>query len=158
MMKSSIGRAVLALGLAMFLNFEANAAETLDTTPRTAVISAFQPEWTALQAALQGRKRYVVNGTTFDTGVLDGKPVVLFLTGISMVNAAMTSQLALDRFTIARIVVSGIAGGVDPELAIGDVVVPAQWSEYPRILFSPARRMVSTYYPVSPINWCRISG
>jgi adenosylhomocysteine nucleosidase len=115
---------------------DANAAETLDTTSRTAVMSAFQPEWTALQVMLRDRKDHLVNGTTFATGTIEGKPVVLFLSGISMVNAAMTTQLALDRFTIDRIVFSGIAGGVDPDLAIGDVVVPEEWSQYLEAVFA----------------------
>ena len=54
----------------------------------------------------------------------------MFLSGVSMVNAAMTTQLALDTFDIERIVFSGIAGGVDPDLDIGDVVVPARWGQY----------------------------
>src|SRR5262249_55881787 len=66
----------------------------------------------------------------FTTGTLEGKPVVLFLSGVSMVNAAMNTQRALDRFRISRIVVSGIAGGVDPGLNVGDVVAPDQWGEY----------------------------
>ena len=139
MTRGTLGKALLAFGIAMILGLSAKAAETLDTTPRTAVASAFQPEWVALQTALQERKRYTVNGTTFDTGHIEGKPVVLFLSGISMVNAAMTSQLALDRFTVARIVFSGIAGGGDPRLAIGDVVVPAQWSEYLESVFARER-------------------
>ncbi|MGH6881467.1 5'-methylthioadenosine/S-adenosylhomocysteine nucleosidase [Hypericibacter sp.] len=119
------------------------AAETLDATPRTAVMSAYQPEWVLLQSELQGRKDYVVNGTVFATGTLEGKPVLLFLSGISMVNAAMTTQLALDHFTVDRIVFSGIAGGVDPDLTIGDVVVPEQWSEYLEAVF--AREKDGTY-------------
>jgi adenosylhomocysteine nucleosidase len=99
-------------------------------------MSAFQPEWTALQAVLRDRKEYVVDGTVFTTGTIEGKPVVLFLSGISMVNAAMTTQLALDRFAIDRIVFSGIAGGVDPALAIGDVVVPEAWSQYLESVFA----------------------
>ncbi|GLQ09566.1 phosphorylase [Devosia yakushimensis] len=106
------------------------AAETLDATPRIAVMSAFAPEWIALQDALSERKDYKVNGTTFATGLIEGKPVVLFLTGVSMVNAAMTSQLALDVFNVESIVFSGIAGGVNPERHIGDVIVPAQWGQY----------------------------
>jgi len=47
-----------------------------------------------------------------------------------MVNAALTSQLAIDRFNVSRIVFSGIVGRVDSERSIGDVVVPSQWSEY----------------------------
>jgi hypothetical protein len=39
-MKSLMGRAMLTFGLAMFLGVVAGAAETLDGTPRTGVISA----------------------------------------------------------------------------------------------------------------------
>lgn len=99
-------------------------------TPRTAVISAFAPELVALEAAMTDRHEVMLSGATFITGSLEGKPVVLFLSGVSMVNAAMNTQRALDRFTVSRIVFSGIAGGVDPGLDVGDVVVPDQWGEY----------------------------
>jgi len=105
-------------------------AETLDDTPRTAVMSAFEPEWIALQAVLGERKDFSVNGVTFATGTIEGKPVVLFLTGVSMVNAAMNTQLLLDHFAVETIVFSGIAGGVNPQRHIGDVIVPAQWGQY----------------------------
>jgi adenosylhomocysteine nucleosidase len=102
----------------------------VDSTARTAIISAYEPEWVELRAALHEPTQYVIGRTTFLTGTIEGKPVLLFLSGISMVNAALTSQLAIDRFNVARIVFSGIAGGVDSERSIGDVVVPSQWSEY----------------------------
>jgi len=105
-------------------------AQRLDETPRTAVISAFGPEMTALKAATADRREYVQAGATFTTGTLEGKPVVLFLSGMSMVNAAMTTQAALDRFRVTRVVFSGIAGGVDPALDVGDVVVAEQWAQY----------------------------
>ena len=118
------------------LRVPAQAAPALDTVARTAVMSAFEPEWTALQTMLVGRKDYVLDGITFATGTIDNKPVVLFLSGVSMVNAAMTTQLVLDRFTIDRIVFSGIAGGVNPKLDIGDVVVPEEWGEYLEAVFA----------------------
>jgi adenosylhomocysteine nucleosidase len=121
----------------------ANAAQALDTIPRTAVISAFQPEWAPFQAMLENRREYILNGTTFATGTIEGKPVVLFLSGISMVNAAMTTQFALDHFTIDKIIFSGVAGGVDPNLTIGDVVIPAEWSQYLEAVF--AREKDGTY-------------
>lgn len=102
----------------------------LDDTPRTAVISAFAPELSALAEATTGKHAYVAGGAAFTTGVLEGKPVVLFLSGISMVNAAMTTQAAIDHFHVTRIVFSGIAGGVDPGLDVGDVVAPGQWGQY----------------------------
>lgn len=111
-------------------------AELLDPQPRLAVISAFEPEWVTLQETLEDRAEHTVNGNLFVTGQLEGQEVVLFLSGISMVNAAMTTQLALERFSIEGIVVSGIAGGVDPDLSIGDVVVAEQWGQYLEMVFA----------------------
>lgn len=125
----------------------AHGAETLDKTPRTAVMSAFEPEWRALQGMLVGRKDHVSKGVAFLTGTIEGQPVVLFLSGVSMVNAAMTTQMALDRFTIRRIVFSGIAGGVNPQLRVGDVVVPDEWSEYLEAVFA---RETSGNYQLPP--------
>ncbi len=106
------------------------SADLLDDTPRIALMSAFPPEWIALQEGLSDPIEHKLNGVTFITGQMAGKPVVIFLSGVSMVNAAMTTQLALDHFDIQAIAFSGIAGGVDPNLSIGDVVVPAQWGKY----------------------------
>lgn len=108
----------------------------LDDTPRIAVMSAFQPELTLLLRQLQSPIRHRVNGVDFHTGTLQDKPVVLFLSGISMVNASMNTQLVLDRFNIHSIVFSGIAGGVNPGLHIGDVNVPAQWGQYLEVLMA----------------------
>ena len=108
----------------------------LDATPRIAVISAFQPELTLLLNRLQDPARHRINGVDFTTGILQGKPVVLFLSGISMVNASMNTQLVLDRFNITHIVFSGIAGGVNPALHIGDVSVPTQWGQYLEVLMA----------------------
>jgi adenosylhomocysteine nucleosidase len=105
-------------------------AQRIDERPRTAVMTAFPPEWMALEGAVTDRVEHHVNGLTLLTGTLEGKPVVLIQSGVSMVNAAMNTQLVLDRFRVTRIVFSGIAGGVDPALAIGDVVAPAKWAQY----------------------------
>lgn len=97
---------------------------------RIAVISAFEPEWVSLQADLQNAETQTINGQRFITGTLEGKEVVLFLSGVSMVNAAMTTQLALNHFDIESVVFSGIAGSIDPSLNIGDVVVVAEWGQW----------------------------
>ncbi len=107
-----------------------------DSTPRIAVVSAFAPEMNILTRELQNKSEHSANGVKFATGTLEGHQVVLFLSGISVVNAAMTVQLALDRFAIESIVFSGIAGGVDPSLSIGDVVVGERWSQYLEMLFA----------------------
>ena len=114
----------------------ASAHPVEDETVRTAVVSAFPPELGVLRADLEDAASHSVNGIEFATGQLAGRDVVLFLSGIGTVNAAMTVQLALDRFPIDRIVFSGIAGGVDPGLNIGDVVVAERWGQYLESVFA----------------------
>ena len=118
--------ALLALGVASVTT----AHETRDEIPRTAVVSAFAPELSILKDDLADASTHSVNGVEFAVGTLQGRSVVLFLSGISIVNAAMTTQLALDHFSIERIVFSGIAGGVDPSLNIGDIVIADRWGQY----------------------------
>jgi len=116
---------VLALAWAM-----PAAGQKVDDQPRTVVMTAFPPEWFALVGAVAAPVKHRINGLTLLTGTLEGKPVILVQSGVSMINAAMTTQLVLDRFTVRRIIFSGIAGGVDPALDIGDVVVPERWNQY----------------------------
>lgn len=118
------------------------AGELIDSTPRVAVISAFEPEWQALRSRLHDRSDHAVNGTVFMTGTISGKHVVLFLSGVGPINAAMATQLVLERFHIDAIVISGIGGGVNPELSIGDVVVPKEWSSLQVVL---ARKVGDDY-------------
>jgi len=122
--------AIFLLGLALaFLPSASSFAEVPDTRPRTAIITAFPPEKTAIMALLADKTAVRINGAEILTGTLEGHAVLLAESGISMVNAAMTAQMLLDRFNVERIVFSGIAGGVDPALHVGDVVVPEEWAE-----------------------------
>jgi adenosylhomocysteine nucleosidase len=129
-------RLLLGLILALSALTPARAAEAPEPTPRIAVISAFAPELTALAAATADKRETTAGGVAFTTGTWEGKPVVLFLSGMSMVNAAMATQSALDRFSIKAIVFSGIAGGVDPGLDVGDVVAPQRWGQYLESVFA----------------------
>ena len=97
--------------------------------PRTAIILAFEPEWQALIPHIDHARTRSEGEVTYVTGRLGGKPVVVTMSGISMVNAAMHTQRLIDRYKISHIVFSGIAGGIDPSLHIGDIVVAERWSQ-----------------------------
>ena len=132
-------------------------AKDLDSTPRTLVMTAYSPEWNAMVGAVKDAKEYKLNGGTYLTGTLEGKPVILMQSGVSMVNAAMNTQLVLDHFAVKRIVFSGIAGGVDPELTIGDVFVADSWGEYLEVNFARERpggwTSPEAVDPKAPANW-----
>lgn len=101
-----------------------------ESLARIAVATAYDPELAALLPDLSNSTEHRLNGVSFWTGELSGQPVVLFKTGVSMVNATMNTQLLLDHFNISHILVSGVAGGLDPSLSVGDVTVPASWAQY----------------------------
>jgi adenosylhomocysteine nucleosidase len=83
----------------------------------------------------------IIADATYIVGKLEDKEVVLFLSGVSEVNAAMTTQGAIDHFNVTHIVFCGIAGGINASLSPGDVVVADRWSEYLESVF--ARKTVA---------------
>lgn len=129
-------QALFLIALSLSCAYPAHSERIPDRTERLAIVSAFEPEMTALLERVKNASSERINGVTFTTGVLEGHPVVLFLSGVSMVNAAMNTQLALDRFAISHVIFSGIAGGVNPDLHIGDVVVAEQWGQYLEVLMA----------------------
>jgi len=136
-------RAALILAAAIMMVTGAASAQQ-----RTAVLTAFAPEFEAIRARMTDVTERTERGAHYLIGTLGGRPVIVGQTGISMVNAAMNTQLLIDLFQPKSIVVSGIAGGVNPELRVGDVTVPAQWSQYLEAVY--ARENSDGSYTVPP--------
>jgi adenosylhomocysteine nucleosidase len=99
--------------------------------PCDLVMSSFPEELAAIEAIVvpdaAKLKSTSINGIEFKSVDINGRRFVFFLTGMSLVNAAMNTQLAIDHFQPSAVFFSGIAGGIDPALNPGDVVVPAKW-------------------------------
>jgi adenosylhomocysteine nucleosidase len=87
------------------------------------LICAIPQERVDLRAALDHDERLEIGSFGFDRGRLDDRPVVLAEAGIGKVNTAAVATLLVARFDAGILVFSGVAGGLDPELAIGDVVI-----------------------------------
>jgi len=62
-------------------------------------------------------------GFRFLCGRLENVPAVMVEGGMGKVNAGLVATLLADRFRSRALVFSGVAGGVDPHLGIGDVVI-----------------------------------
>ena len=132
-----------------------------DAAPRIALISAFSGEADRFIDEMQlddGDNAFegcvMINGHRFATGRLRGQDVVVVLTNISIVNATMVTQLALERFKVSAIVFSGIAGGIgglganddNPatpnEAPIGSVVIPRRWGFHQEMYFNNKGKQV----------------
>ncbi|HVZ02199.1 MAG TPA: 5'-methylthioadenosine/adenosylhomocysteine nucleosidase [Dongiaceae bacterium] len=87
------------------------------------IICAMAEEIAALLGDMTEVERHELAGREVLQGKLYGRPVAMIESGIGKVASAMTATLLLDGLRCRAIVMSGVAGGVDPELAIGDLVV-----------------------------------
>lgn len=87
------------------------------------LISAIAEETAILRERLAAGAAETHAGVGFQPGRLDGLSVVLVETGIGKVNAALVATVLADRFGVAAFLFSGVAGGLDPSLGIGDVVI-----------------------------------
>jgi adenosylhomocysteine nucleosidase len=99
-----------------------------DCTTRIGIVSAFGAEADILLAQTQKRRVWTINGNRFTTGELRGNKVVIVLSGVSMINATMVTQQMINHFRIERLIMSGIAGGINPNSHVGDVIVPERWA------------------------------
>ncbi|KAF8035830.1 hypothetical protein BT93_C1759 [Corymbia citriodora subsp. variegata] len=67
-------------------------------------------------------------GRRFRFGTVEEKKVILVMTGLSVINAAITTQLLLSFFDVKGVIHYGIAGNANPALHIGDVAIPQYWA------------------------------
>lgn len=91
--------------------------------PRIAVVAAMREELHALLEAMPDERPVTVAGREVWVGHLDGHEVVATLSRIGKVAAATTAAVLCSRFDLAAAVFTGTAGGLAPEVRVGDVVV-----------------------------------
>lgn len=99
----------------------------------TAIVVAYAPELNGILTTLENlpnaqiNETITVKGVTYRLGEFNGQPILIFATGMSIANAAMTTQMAIDYFPIDELVYMGIAGAVNPQWQPGDVIIPERW-------------------------------
>jgi adenosylhomocysteine nucleosidase len=91
-----------------------------------AVLGAFDQEVSLLGESLANAETREIEGISFVSGRLAGRPVVVAWTGVGKSNAAMVTTLLIEHFRPTQVLLTGIAGGVDPNLEPGDIVIAKQ--------------------------------
>ena len=89
------------------------------------VISAIQEEYSKIEWDDAPRAETIMN-KKFKIGKINGTAVISAESGIGKVNASVTSILLLSHYGCNSIVFSGVAGGLNPEFKIGDVIIASK--------------------------------
>lgn len=87
------------------------------------LIGAMNEEIERILEHMDQTNKTVKAGIVYYEGKFAGKSVVLCKSGVGKVNAAVCTQILIDRFGVDSIIFTGVAGAVDPTLDIGDIVV-----------------------------------
>ena len=70
-----------------------------------------------------GCHNYIQSPYGFYEGTLEGKKVVVVRSGIGKVNAGMCTQILADVFGVEAVINTGIAGSLNNDVNIGDIVL-----------------------------------
>ncbi len=87
------------------------------------IMGAMPQEMGLLRDALGGARQTRIANRDYHEGTLAGHDVVVVFSRWGKVAAASTSTTLLNHFGVELIIFTGVAGGVDPALEIGDVVI-----------------------------------
>lgn len=124
----------------------------------TAVVVAYAPELDGILSTIEKHDHAEITdnvqfkGVNYRLGNFKGEPILIFATGMSIANAAMSMQMALDYFPIKQVVYMGIAGAVNPQWQPGDVIVPERWYYHDESVYSnpnpedPESFIIPEYY------------
>ena len=87
------------------------------------IIGAMEIEVAILKSKLENQKVTKVGPMEFFEGRLAGCDVVIVMCGVGKVHAAMCTQVLCSNFGVTHIVNTGVAGSLDAQLDICDVLV-----------------------------------
>ena len=87
------------------------------------IIGAMDVEVNSFKELMADKQTEIISGIEFVSGKLWGRPVVVAVSGVGKVNAAICTQTMCLKYSPDFIINSGVAGGLEKSLNICDVVV-----------------------------------
>jgi adenosylhomocysteine nucleosidase len=90
---------------------------------RLGLVFAMAEEQQGLTEHLKDVQIHQIGKREYRSGTLWGVPCVCVLSGIGKVAAASTVTSLIHHFEVTQIVLSGVAGGADSRLRVGDIVI-----------------------------------
>lgn len=105
-----------------------------------AVIGAMEDEVALLRERLAVTSEAEHAGIRVSLGNYGGTDIALAKCGIGKVNAAICTQMLIDLYRPDRLVFSGVAGGLLPNMAVGDLIIASHLIQFDVDLTAFGRR------------------
>ncbi len=105
-----------------------------------AVIGAMKEEVDLIEAGMAVSDRQLHASIEVIRGSFQGVELVLAQCGIGKVNATICTQMLIDRYSPHALIFSGVAGGLLPNMRIGDLVIASHLIQYDMDLTAFGRR------------------
>mgnify|MGYP001239212611 FL=1 len=93
---------------------------------KIAIIGAMEEEVAILRNQIESSNTDTIANSEYTSGKLKGADVVLLKSGIGKVNAAMSTAVLLYHYQPDVVINTGSAGGLNPELQVGDIVISTE--------------------------------
>ncbi len=90
---------------------------------KIAILGAMEEEIEPIIAKLEGKKEHKYANNTYYEGRYAGKEVVVAYSKIGKVFASLTAATLIERFGCEKLLFSGVAGAINPQLQIGDLII-----------------------------------
>lgn len=130
MFKKHLANSILVLILLQFSVIGCFFSSNNSEQDSYLVLYAFKAEGELLSELMNVQRIDNKLGRNIYLGTLSGKNIILAESGIGMTNASMTTQCMIDSYNPKAVLFTGIAGGIDSSISIGDIVVPEIWIQH----------------------------
>lgn len=94
------------------------------------IIAAEEDEMMAIKELMQDVSEKDIYNLKFFSGKIYDKDCILVKCGVGKVNSARTTQVLIDNFDVNYVINVGSAGGINPDLEIGDIIVADRLVQY----------------------------
>ena len=94
------------------------------------IIGAMEEEISNLKSHMQVDKVQTIAGMSFFKGAVKGTELVLVRSGIGKVNAGICTQILASVYGVDTVINTGIAGSLNADIDIGDIVVSTSLVQY----------------------------
>ena len=94
------------------------------------IIGAMEEEITNLKSHMQVDEVQTIAGMSFYKGAVKGTKLALVRSGIGKVNAGICTQILASVYGVDTVINTGIAGSLNADIDIGDIVVSTSLVQY----------------------------